>query len=170
MKALFLGDICPTSENSHLYKEVKTEEIFTDALPVMQSADFVAVNLECALTQHDIAIAKFGPPLKAPIETAKVLKEAGVTLAGLSNNHVFDFGREGVRDTKNALMSVGIPYTGFGNNYEDARKNYTVMFGNEKITFITVCEHEYSYALENREGSRAFDPFDSLEDIAKAKY
>ena len=45
MKALLLGDICPTQENFHLYGDVKTEEIFTDALPIMQSADFVVLQL-----------------------------------------------------------------------------------------------------------------------------
>ena len=98
-----------------------------------------------------------------------MLQKIGVSLVGLSNNHIFDFGKEGVRDTKRALDSVNIPYTGYGDNYEDSRTDFTVLFGNEKITFITVCEHEYSYALDNREGSRPFDPYDTLEDIARAK-
>lgn len=168
MKALLLGDICPTEENKLLYSQVKTEEIFTDALPVMQSADFVAVNLECAITEHDKAIAKFGPPLKAPFGTAKVLKDAGVTLAGLSNNHVFDFGRVGAQDTLKALSDAGVETTGFGSNYDDSRRNYVFEKDGQTMCVIAVCEHEYSYALCDRMGSRPFDEYHTVEDVRDA--
>ncbi|MBQ2765691.1 MAG: CapA family protein, partial [Clostridia bacterium] len=39
----------------------------------------------------------------------------------------------------------------------------------EKICVIAVCEREYSYALEDRMGSRPFDEFDTIEDIREAK-
>lgn len=50
------------------------------------------------------------------------MKRIGVTHCGLSNNHIFDFGKKGIADTIEALNTVGIGYTGFGDNYEDARK------------------------------------------------
>ena len=143
--------------------------MFSDVVCLFDSADFSFVNLECAITESENKIEKFGPNLKAPYGTEKVLSELGVSLVGLSNNHIFDFGIQGANDTKRALDSVGIPYTGYGDNYEDSRKNYVVTFGGERITFITVCEHEYSYALDNRQGSRPIDNFDTLEDISKAK-
>ncbi len=34
---------------------------------------------------------------------------------------------------------------------------------------INVCEHEYSYALNNRIGAREFCPFETADDVAKAK-
>ena len=34
---------------------------------------------------------------------------------------------------------------------------------------IHVCEHEYSYATENRIGARPFDEFETMHDIRKAK-
>lgn len=168
MKAILLGDICPTTESESLYREKKTQEIFTDTLPIMQKADFVVANIECALTEWDKPIDKYGPPLKAPLETASVLKEAGLTVAGLSNNHVFDFGKKGAMDTLKAFEDAGIGCTGFGNDYEDSRKNYVLERDGQKICVIAVCEHEYSYALPDRMGSRPFDEFDSLEDVRAA--
>ena len=101
-----------------------------------------------------------------------MLKELGVTVCGLSNNHIFDFGKEGAIDTINAIKAAGLDYTGFGENYEDSRKNYVVEKDGETICIIAVCEHEYSYALEDRMGSRPYDEYDTMEDIraAKAKY
>ena len=169
MKCLLLGDVCPTVYTREAFEQKRTDELFSDTISLFRSSDFSFVNLECAITESENAIEKFGPNLKAPASTASILAELGVSLVGLSNNHVFDFGKEGIRDTKKALDAVGIPYTGFGDNYEDSRRNYSIVRGNERITFITVCEHEYSYALDNREGARPFDPFDTLEDIAKAR-
>ncbi len=169
MKTLFVGDICPSASSLSGSVKENASNLFGDTLSVFCESDFIFANIECAISESDNAIKKFGPNLKVPLNTAPLLKEIGVTVAGLSNNHVFDFGREGAFDTINALKSVGIDYTGFGDNYEDSRKNYTFEKDGEKICIIAVCEHEYSYALPDRMGSRPFDEFDTIEDIRDAK-
>ncbi len=169
MKTLFLGDVCPTKISGELFAQKDVQALFADAASLFLDKDLAAVNLECALTEHDVPIKKFGPPLKAPEETAQTLKKLGVTLCGLSNNHVFDYGIKGAKDTVRALEEAGIAYTGFGNDYEDSRKSYTLEKDGESIAVIAVCEHEYSYALEDRMGSRPFDEYDTIEDIRAAK-
>lgn len=169
MKMLLFGDVCPTVASAQLFKEKNVSALFGKVSDLFKSKDFAFVNLECALTDSDKAILKYGPNLKAPKETAQVLKELGVDCCGLSNNHVFDFGKEGVKDTINALNQSGVSYTGFGDDYEDARRDFIIQKDGEKIALIAVCEHEYSYALPNRMGSRPYDEYDTMEDIRKAK-
>ena len=169
MKTLLLGDISPTPETAPYFKEKNIPELFNDTVSIFEEKDFVFVNLECALTEHDGDIKKFGPALKAPVETADVLKELGVTCCGLSNNHIFDYGIKGAKDTIKALENAYISYTGFGNDYEDSRNNLVFELNGEKICIIAVCEHEYSYALPDRMGSRPFDEYDTIEDIRNAK-
>ncbi len=169
MKTLLLGDIAPVYATREAFGAKDTEKLFTNVLPYMMDKDFCFVNLECALTDKDTPIRKFGPNLAAPVQTAEVLKAVGVDLCGLSNNHTFDFGVPGIKDTIAALESVGLAYTGWGKNYEDSRKDYILERDGEKIAFITVCEHEYSYALDNRMGARPFDIYDTMEDIYRAK-
>lgn len=169
MKTLLLGDTAPVYNTKELFRAKETEKLFTNVIPYMMDKDFCFVNLECALTETDGKIKKFGPNLAAPLETAEVLKELSVDLCGLSNNHTFDLGVQGIKDTLAALDKVGIDYTGWGKNYEDSRKNYILERDGERIVFITVCEHEYSYALENRMGARPYDEYDTMEDIRKAK-
>lgn len=169
MKLLLLGDICPTNVTAPLFKIKDVSTLFTNTLSMLEGNDFVFANLECALTESSREIAKYGPNLKAPYETAQVIKQIGIDCVGLSNNHVFDYGKEGIRDTLKALKINDIDYTGFGDNYEDSRKNYIIEKNGEKIALIAVCEHEYSYALENRMGSRPYDEYDTIEDIRKAK-
>lgn len=169
MKTLLLGDVCPTDVTSRLFEEKDIDTLFGDTVSLFEGNDFNFVNLECVLTKSENAIEKYGPNLKAPLETAEVLKKLGVDCCGLSNNHVFDYGTEGIADMLYALDKNGLGYTGFGNDYESSRKNYVVEKDGEKICIIAVCEHEYSYALENRMGSRPYDEYDTMEDIREAK-
>ena len=169
MKTLLLGDISPTEVTAHLFESEDIKTLFTDTLSLFENKDLVVANLECAITEHDLEIKKKGPAIKAPINTAKVLRKVGIDCVGLSNNHVFDFGKKGIADTLDAILSAGLDYTGFGEDYEDSRKNYIFEKNGERICLIAVCEHEYSYALEDRMGSRPYDDFDTMEDIRKAK-
>ena len=169
MKMLLLGDLSPTIASNPLFKEKNMQVLFNDALGLFEGNDYTMVNLECALTDHDGAIEKFGPALKATKTVAEVLKTLHVDCCGLSNNHIFDFGKKGALDTMEALDEAGIAYTGFGENYEASRKDLLVEKDGEKIAILAVCEHEYSYALEDRMGSRPYDEYDTMEDIRAAK-
>lgn len=163
------GDISVKEDCEKLFAECKGQELFNDVIDVFKASDRVLVNLECAVTDKETPIKKLGPNLKAPLNTVKTLKEVGVTDCGLSNNHIFDFGKAGIEDTKEQLERFGINYTGFGKNKQDSRKNMIMTDGKIKVAIIAVCEHEYSYALENRMGARAYDPYDTNDDIAEAK-
>lgn len=169
MNLLLLGDISPTIANYDHFKNESIDYLFNDTLSLFKDKDFVLANLECAITDHETPIKKFGPPLKAPYNTAKVLKSIGVTHLCLSNNHIFDFGKKGIEDTYKALNDHKLGYTGFGKNYEDSRKNLVLEKDGQKIAIICVCEHEYSYALSDRMGSRPFEIYDTIYDIENAK-
>ena len=168
MRIVICGDVCPTGVNEE-FVDGNVEVLFHDVPNVFSGADRVLVNLECALTDQDTPIFKKGPNLKASPCCARVLKAIGVTDCGLSNNHIFDYGLPGVADTMESLEKCGLTWTGFGANYEDSRKDLVWKFEGKTVAVLAVCEHEYSYALENRPGARPFDPFDTLEDIRSAK-
>ncbi len=169
MKTIFVGDTSVSVKAKESFRRKETDILFTDVKDYMKDSDFTFVNLECVVTECTESIKKFGPALSAPKGTVEILKELGVDLCGLSNNHTFDLGVKGIKDTIAALEEVGIDYTGWGKNYEDSRKDYIFEKDGEKICVINVCEHEYSYALENRMGARPYDEYDTMEDIRNAK-
>ena len=80
MKALLLGDLCPTACTNPLFEKGDIATLFTDTLSLFVGIDIGFVNLECALTHSKNAIAKFGPNLAAAPETAKILKDIGITV------------------------------------------------------------------------------------------
>ena len=169
MKVLLCGDISPTSDNNHLFAQVETRQLFNDVKQLFDAADFSVVNVECALTLHEEAIAKIGPSIAAAPETAQVLKELGVTHCNLSNNHIYDRGNQGVMDTYAALNAAGLGYTGFGENEADSQKDLVIEKDGKTLCVVAVCEHEYSYALPDRMGARAFDPFETPLQVRAAK-
>lgn len=173
MKIVIGGDISIKKDHQkakEAFANKRTDELFDGKLQdLFHSADEAIVNLECAVTDKNTPIKKFGPNLNAPFGTGDVLKQAGVTLCAVSNNHIFDFGKAGTKDTFAELERCGLPYTGYGKNSADARKDYVIEKEGKKVAVINVCEHEYSYALENREGAREYDPYDTSDDIVNAK-
>lgn len=170
MKILIGGDIVPkTDEVKQLFIDGDIKTLFGDVCDLIKSADRTIINLECALTNADCEIAKFGPCLKADPRCADTLKKLGVTDVTLSNNHVFDFGIQGLKDTMDSLTKAGLPYTGVGENDTDSRKPYIIEQDGKKIGIINVCEHEYSYALPNRIGANPYDPYLTMQDIRELK-
>ena len=169
MKIAICGDVSIPEPSWRAFEEVDVKTAFGDVADLFGTCDKVIVNLECAVTDRGVKIKKYGPNLNAPLNTVKTLKAAGVTECMLSNNHIFDWGREGAEDTLKALNESNMPWTGFGMNYEDSRRDYIIEQDGIKIAIINVCEHEYSYALENRMGARPFDEFETMEDIRQAK-
>lgn len=169
MKLVICGDMSITDGSYKAFDEIDVKTAFNDVLDVFAQGDRVIVNLECALTESEHKIPKKGPNLKGPKNSADTLKAAGVTDCTLSNNHIYDFGREGLKDTIEQLDRVGLKYTGIGKNYEDSRKDHTIVIDGISVTIVNVCEHEYTYATDIREGARPFDEFETMDDIRKAK-
>lgn len=169
MKIVIGGDLSVTEASRGYFENADYVSAFNDVIDCFKMGDRIIINLECALTDSENSIRKLGPNLKGPKKTADALTMAGITDCVLSNNHIFDFGIEGINDTVSQLERCGIAWTGFGDNYENSRKNLIISKDGQSIAIINVCEHEYTYATETRMGARPFDEFETMEDIREAK-
>jgi len=168
-KLLICGDIMPTASNEAEMADGLYENVVGDVLDVFRTADFRFCNFEGVLTERGTAINKCGPNLRAKPEAGRILSDLGIDLAGLANNHSLDWGREGLTDTMTTLRTLGIPFTGAGYNAADARRPYHVELNGHRISFITVAEHEFTIARDDRAGANPFDPFDTIDDIRSEK-
>ena len=169
MRIAIGGDVSVKAECEELFAKGNGKALFGNVCDAFASCDESIVNLETAITDKDTPIKKIGPNLRAPLNTAMALRDAGITALVLSNNHIFDYGKAGMKDTLAEIEKCGLRYTGFGENVLDARKNMILCDGKISVAVIAVCEHEYTYALKNRMGAREYDPYDTMEDIENAK-
>lgn len=140
--------------------------------PVLRQADLVAVNLECAITtgshqwEGEPKAFYFG----APVEAAETLRDAGVALVSLANNHTLDFGVEGLADTLRALGAAGVQYTGAGANITRATR--PAILGRKGMTFgmAAFCDHQADFAAgEDRPGIAWLDLSDEPAAVAAFK-
>lgn len=169
MKLMLCGDVVPTAVSAAAFERGDVHAVFGGMEREFARADAVIVNLECALTDSDAAIRKCGPNLKGEPACAGTLRKAGVTHAGLSNNHVYDFGADGLEDTMRALEGEGIAWFGAGRDLVDSRRPLIIESKGMRAGVIAVCEHEYSYALEHAMGSAPFDPFVTPADVRRLR-
>ena len=169
MKLILCGDVVPTPVTRSGFDNADVAALFSDAAALIRTGDFAVANLECALTHSDKAIRKLGALLRGAPDDAKVLKSAGFTHLGLSNNHTLDYGVAGMRDTVRAAENAGLIPFGFGENDQDSRRPLFLEKDGLRVAVVAVCEHEYTYALPDRFGANPFDPFDTMEDITAAK-
>jgi poly-gamma-glutamate capsule biosynthesis protein CapA/YwtB (metallophosphatase superfamily) len=88
----------------------------TDSL---ETPDLMMVNLETALTNRGAPEPKQFT-FSAPPRALDTLRDAGVDLVSLGNNHAADYGAVGVRDTLAAVRRSGVPAVGFGEDLESA--------------------------------------------------
>ena len=86
-------------------------EVMSAARPWVQSADLAIANLEVTLTGAPWPYAGY-PRFNTPAVLARNLQELGFDAVTRANNHVLDYGAEGLRNTARALDALGLPHTG----------------------------------------------------------
>lgn len=112
------------------------QKVFTDTLPILQNNDITIGNLEGAITESENKLAKTYT-FKFHKEVLAHLKAAGFNYLMLSNNHCYDYGETGFKDTIAALREYGIPTSGAGLNDDEAKRFYRTEKKGEKFSIIS---------------------------------
>ena len=156
MKILIAGDLVPTESN----KEKFAEEDFIDYLDEefkdkWLNSDYRMFNLECPLGKNLNPIDKSGPNLLADEKCIYGIKSLQPNLVFLSNNHVLDYGIEGLNNTEKILKQYDIEYTGILENNQKEYMPYYIKDNDIKVGIYNVCENEFSIATRTSKGANA---------------
>jgi poly-gamma-glutamate capsule biosynthesis protein CapA/YwtB (metallophosphatase superfamily) len=108
--------------NGPIPHAVAPNYVWGDALEVMAAAgtDRRLINLETAITRSDDWQPK-GINYRMHPRNVAILEAARIDLALLANNHVLDWGAEGLRETLLILQATGIGAAGAGLDAEAAQ-------------------------------------------------
>jgi poly-gamma-glutamate synthesis protein (capsule biosynthesis protein) len=87
--------------------------VFANVQTILSTADILAGNIECAITDRGQAEMK-SYTFAAPPVSAEALGLAGFDIGILGNNHAFDYGQEGMAQTMQLLNNQGIAALGVG--------------------------------------------------------
>ena len=113
-------------------------------LRCMTEADILCVNNEFAYTDRGTPLEGKAYTFRAAPQRVSVLEELGVDIAVLANNHVYDYGEEGLLDTLDTLDEAGIARIGAGRNLEEASAVHYVELENCTVAYIAASRVEWS--------------------------
>ncbi len=135
------GDWAPTEGHISSIQQ-SAAGLYGDLLPTLQQADLSVVNLECVLADDGKPIVKDGAPLKAPPDVVNGLKAVPFNVVCLANNHIMDYGEDGLRATLNTLQANQLTAIGAGLSLSDAEKPFKTQVQGARVTILNAAEGE----------------------------
>ena len=175
----FAGDICladnyiPMQHLAAIGSEDISDGIDPRFIEIMKGMDQMWIN-------NEFVYSRRGEPLPTRMWTfcgdpdnVSYLKDLGVDIVGLANNHTFDFGEVSFLDTLETLEKAQIPYVGAGRDIEQAAAPVYLEADGFKIAYVAASRAEYTIytpeAAETEPGILwCYDYTRFLESIKKA--
>lgn len=163
------GDLCPTVQNMADFEAGNIKKIFTDVGPIISSSDISIANLECPLTNKEERLFKSGPNNKASKRSIKAIASVKFDVMSLANNHIKDFGTNGIVDTLECCKNNGIKVVGAGIDKHAASKPMVIEIKGIKVGIISFADNEGSLATEDDGGANGLDKLNSFDVINALK-
>ncbi|MFZ3072886.1 MAG: CapA family protein [Thermodesulfobacteriota bacterium] len=142
---LVAGDVYLGSSAIEYTKKFGPSYPFGDTESLIKGADVAIANLESPLTKAKVPFMEKQFILKARTSGARGLKDAGFDVVTLANNHMMDYGAEGLDETLKTLSSIDMPYCGAGKNLKESRRPAIVEVNGVKIAVLS---YSRTYPLE----------------------
>ena len=146
----FAGDICladnyiPMQHLRAIGSEDISDGIDPRFIEIMKGMDQMWIN-------NEFVYSRRGEPLPTKMWTfcgdpdnVSYLKDLGVDIVGLANNHTFDFGDVSFMDTLETLEKAEIPYVGAGRSLEQASAPVYLETNGFRIAYVAASRAEYT--------------------------
>lgn len=171
MNILIAGDFSPMERLFNLIESKRFAEVFPkDTCDTIRKADFSFVNFESPIVEDDLKpIPKCGPNLKCSKNAVEAVRYAGFTGVTLANNHILDYGAEGLYMTLKCCQNQGLDVVGVGANLLEAEKILYLKKNGETLAIINCCEHEFSIATDTNAGANPLDSVKQFYQFQEAK-
>lgn len=158
------GDFCPENRAAELLSN--GNQIFSDDYKkIWSSSDFRIANLEGPITNSNSKIEKVGRHIKFNSSIMNGIDKMGVTHFSLANNHILDYGEQGLNDTIANLDNSNINYFGC-----HSRQVALVEKDNTKVALLSFSNKEFSVMEANNGiGACSMDLINILQTIEEVK-
>lgn len=172
VELVFGGDVCFYDDFRLMgaYRERNGDIkkcISKDLLTQMHEADIFILNNEFTYSDRGAPLVEKAFTFRSKPENVKILKDMGVDIVGLANNHVWDYGEEALLDTMTILEEAGMPYIGAGKNLEEARMPAYFNCGDFTVAYVNATQIERNESPDTRgattESPGTFRCFNEME-------
>ena len=142
---------------------------FERIAPMFHSSDLTVVNLETPLSARPRKRNWF----RSDPAYATAIRDAGIDVVNVSNNHIFDMGEAGFFDTLEAVQTAGLAAVGVGRCFDDARRGRVVERNGLRFLFLSYSQlcnsHFASLATSQCPGILPLDRQLMREDVEAAR-
>ena len=106
-----------------------------EGFPGLQSADVAMVNLENPITTRGVRVPK---PYNFRMDPrfVRALTDGGIDIVSIANNHIFDYGKQGLFDTISYLDSAGVLHVGAGRDRTEAYRPVILNVRGKRVAFL----------------------------------
>jgi len=150
--------------------EYDFSKMFELVKPLLESTDLTIANSESIIGGQEIGLSSY-PQFNSPYEVGDVLKDVGVDVVTMANNHTLDRGEQAIINATNYWDKLGITYVGAATSQKEADIIKTMTINNIVFSFLS-----YTYGtngLKTPEGKEYLvnyiDEEKMIEDISEAR-
>lgn len=131
----FVGDVMMAGTLAGVVEDHGYDYPFAYVTEALNEADFTVANLESPITVRGTAEEKQWVYRTSP-NAIPAMQKAGIDLVNLANNHILDYGQEGLMDTFKHLSDAGLPYVGAGEDADEAYAYRLVELEGIRVAFL----------------------------------
>lgn len=137
------------------------------------AADIFMVNQEFPFTERGTKAEDKQFTFRLPYSRVHLMNEMGIDIVTMANNHILDFGPEGITDSIAALTEAGIRYVGVGEDLNEAKKLEVMEVKGRKIGFLGTSRvymaASWAAGVDHPGVFSTYDPAMAVEEIKKAR-
>ena len=148
IKLIAVGDLILARGIKKKAKIYGWDYFFEKVKDILKSGDITFGVLDVPITNRGMpnpSKPKNTPFFRTNPEAAFALKKAGFSILCLANNHILDYGEEGLVDTIKYLEKAKISYFGAGENENEARKPTVIEKNGINVAFLG---YTYTYKAD----------------------
>lgn len=166
-----VGDIMLAGSGTGLFNKTGYDYPFTATASVLRQGDITIGNLESPITRFGSEFKGKKFRFKSSPAAAVALRKAGFNHLSLANNHILDFGSDGLKETIANLDKLGITHAGAGPDLDSAREGSIISVKGVKIALLaySLTYPAQFYAAKNRPGTAPGHENHYRADIARAR-
>jgi poly-gamma-glutamate synthesis protein (capsule biosynthesis protein) len=168
VRFIAVGDIMLSRTVAQKIRQHKDQNYpFLKVTDALKSVDVVFANLETPITpgrtiETDELVFRSDP------SAAQSLRNAGVSVVSLANNHVPNFGEQGILDTVRYLDGTGVQHAGAGKDLEAALTPAVIESHGLKLAFLAFNDTDVAPASYGAGANRAGTALINIDRMTRA--
>jgi poly-gamma-glutamate capsule biosynthesis protein CapA/YwtB (metallophosphatase superfamily) len=139
--SLHLAAIGDVLIHDTVYNDAKTKNhydfkpMFSQVNNLLQQPDITIANQESMAGGTELGLSSY-PCFNSPHEIADALKDAGVDIISIANNHSIDRGEKGILSATNYYRKINLPYEGAYRSVQDKEQVRIISKNGIKVGFF----------------------------------